>query len=249
MSATPEQADRRPPTRYSARHPGYRALHAKGMLLKGTFTATPEAVAPDPGGAHAGRARAGHRPRLQRRRRSGRARLRARRPRDWRSSSTSPTTRGPTSSPRPRRGSRSARRRRSSSCCGRRSRGRRWRGRFRLFLARHPEALAELLPERACAAAGRPATRPAATTRSTPTASSTPMAASATSATRSQPEAGDQRISPREAKRRGPRLPPGGDPRAGGARPGSVHARAPDRRSGRRRQRPLRRRGPRSADA
>ncbi len=27
------------------RHPGYRALHAKGTLLKGTFTATPEAAA------------------------------------------------------------------------------------------------------------------------------------------------------------------------------------------------------------
>ena len=25
-------------------HPGYRALHAKGVLLKGTFTATPEAA-------------------------------------------------------------------------------------------------------------------------------------------------------------------------------------------------------------
>ncbi len=27
------------------RHPGHRALHARGTLLKGTFTATPEAAA------------------------------------------------------------------------------------------------------------------------------------------------------------------------------------------------------------
>ncbi len=43
MSATPEQATQAANDAYG-RHPGYRALHAKGVLLKGIFTATPEAA-------------------------------------------------------------------------------------------------------------------------------------------------------------------------------------------------------------
>jgi catalase len=44
MTVTPVQAT--DAANYAfGRHPGYRALHAKGTLLKGTFTATPEAAA------------------------------------------------------------------------------------------------------------------------------------------------------------------------------------------------------------
>jgi catalase len=44
MTITPEQSTEAA-NRTFGRHPGYRALHAKGTLLKGTFTATPEAAA------------------------------------------------------------------------------------------------------------------------------------------------------------------------------------------------------------
>lgn len=44
MSVTPEQAVDAANEAYG-RHPGRRALHAKGILLRGTFTATPEAAA------------------------------------------------------------------------------------------------------------------------------------------------------------------------------------------------------------
>jgi len=43
VPATPEQAVQAANDAYG-RHPGYRALHAKGLLLKGTFTASPEAA-------------------------------------------------------------------------------------------------------------------------------------------------------------------------------------------------------------
>lgn len=43
MSVTPGQAIDAANALFG-RHPGYRALHAKGTLLKGTFTATPEAA-------------------------------------------------------------------------------------------------------------------------------------------------------------------------------------------------------------
>ncbi len=42
MTATPEQATQAANEVFGT-HPGYRALHAKGVLLKGTFTATPYA--------------------------------------------------------------------------------------------------------------------------------------------------------------------------------------------------------------
>ena len=44
MSVTPQQAVDAANEAYG-RHPGRRALHAKGILLKGTFTATPQAAA------------------------------------------------------------------------------------------------------------------------------------------------------------------------------------------------------------
>jgi catalase len=44
VTATPEQATAAAAEVFG-RHPGYRALHAKGTLLKGTFTATAEAAA------------------------------------------------------------------------------------------------------------------------------------------------------------------------------------------------------------
>jgi catalase len=44
MTATPEQATGAAHTAFG-RHPGFRALHAKGTLLKGTFTATAEVAA------------------------------------------------------------------------------------------------------------------------------------------------------------------------------------------------------------
>jgi catalase len=44
MTATPEQSTAAANTVFGA-HPGFRALHAKGTLLKGWFTATPEAAA------------------------------------------------------------------------------------------------------------------------------------------------------------------------------------------------------------
>ncbi len=44
MSVTPEQAVDTA-NRAFGRHDGYRALHAKGILFKGTFTATPDAAA------------------------------------------------------------------------------------------------------------------------------------------------------------------------------------------------------------
>jgi catalase len=44
MDVTPGQATDAANAAFG-RHPGYRALHAKGTLLKGTFTATPEAAA------------------------------------------------------------------------------------------------------------------------------------------------------------------------------------------------------------
>ncbi len=50
------------------RHPGRRALHAKGTLLKGTFTATPEAAKLTRAAPHAGRAGTGDGPSIQRRR-------------------------------------------------------------------------------------------------------------------------------------------------------------------------------------
>jgi catalase len=43
LSATPEQSNRVAHEVFGE-HAGYRALHAKGVLLKGTFTATPEAA-------------------------------------------------------------------------------------------------------------------------------------------------------------------------------------------------------------
>ena len=43
MAVTPEQATDAANDAFG-RHPGFRALHAKGTLLKGTFTATPEAA-------------------------------------------------------------------------------------------------------------------------------------------------------------------------------------------------------------
>lgn len=43
MPATPKQATEVANEAYG-RHPGYRALHAKGILLKGIFTASPEAA-------------------------------------------------------------------------------------------------------------------------------------------------------------------------------------------------------------
>jgi hypothetical protein len=43
MSVTPAQATDAANEAFG-RHPGLRALHAKGTLLKGTFTATPEAA-------------------------------------------------------------------------------------------------------------------------------------------------------------------------------------------------------------
>jgi catalase len=43
MTVTPQQAIDTT-NRVFGRHPGYRALHAKGILCKGTFTATPEAA-------------------------------------------------------------------------------------------------------------------------------------------------------------------------------------------------------------
>ena len=43
MTVTPQQATDVANAAYG-RHPGYRALHAKGTLLKGTFTASPEAA-------------------------------------------------------------------------------------------------------------------------------------------------------------------------------------------------------------
>jgi catalase len=44
VSVTPSQATDAANDAFG-RHPGFRALHAKGILLKGTFTATPEAAA------------------------------------------------------------------------------------------------------------------------------------------------------------------------------------------------------------
>src|SRR5438270_5991521 len=43
MTVTPEEATAAANDAYG-RHPGRRALHAKGTLLKGTFTASPEAA-------------------------------------------------------------------------------------------------------------------------------------------------------------------------------------------------------------
>ena len=43
MTVTPEEATAAANSSYGV-HPGRRALHAKGTLLKGTFTATPEAA-------------------------------------------------------------------------------------------------------------------------------------------------------------------------------------------------------------
>jgi len=43
VKATPADATRAANEAFG-RHPGYRALHARGVLLKGTFTATPEAA-------------------------------------------------------------------------------------------------------------------------------------------------------------------------------------------------------------
>jgi catalase len=44
MTVAPEQATEAANTAFG-RHPGFRALHAKGTLLRGTFTATPDAAA------------------------------------------------------------------------------------------------------------------------------------------------------------------------------------------------------------
>jgi catalase len=44
VKATPAEATRAANEAFG-HHPGYRALHARGVLLKGTFTATPEAAA------------------------------------------------------------------------------------------------------------------------------------------------------------------------------------------------------------
>ncbi|HEY2769968.1 MAG TPA: catalase [Solirubrobacteraceae bacterium] len=44
MTVTPQDATAAEHAAYG-KHPGFRALHAKGTLLKGTFTATPEATA------------------------------------------------------------------------------------------------------------------------------------------------------------------------------------------------------------
>ena len=49
MSVTPEEATAAAHSAFG-RHPGFRALHAKGTLLKGTFTATPQAARLSRGG-------------------------------------------------------------------------------------------------------------------------------------------------------------------------------------------------------
>ena len=64
------------------RHPGHRALHARGTLLRGTFTATPEAAALTSAAHMQGEAGPGHGALLQWRRESEDPRLRPRRPRD-----------------------------------------------------------------------------------------------------------------------------------------------------------------------
>src|ERR1700726_4411668 len=43
MAVTPQEATEAANNAYG-RHPGYRALHAKGTLLRGSFAATPEAA-------------------------------------------------------------------------------------------------------------------------------------------------------------------------------------------------------------
>ena len=77
MTVTPQQATDAANEAFG-RHPGLRALHAKGTLLKGTFTAAPAGGATDPSGAHAGRGDPGDDQGVERRREPRRPRLRAR---------------------------------------------------------------------------------------------------------------------------------------------------------------------------
>ena len=81
MTVTPEQKRRDAANEVFGRHPGYRALHAKGTLLEGDVHRDARGGDADARRPHAGRAGAGDRPRLQRRRQPRRPRLRARRPR------------------------------------------------------------------------------------------------------------------------------------------------------------------------
>ena len=169
------------------RHPGYRALHAKGTLLKGTFTATPEAARAD---ARRRTCRAS-----RSRSRSGSPTAAATptspttRPTSaaWRSSSTCPTARGPTSSrqtvaalPGPHAGG--VRRVHARAGPG----PRRWRGGCRRSSRVIPGALATL-PGSLGAPAARELRDHPSTTRSTRSGSWTPTAARGTSATRSCP--------------------------------------------------------------
>ena len=125
-------------------HPGCRALHSRGTLLAGTFTATPAAAALSRAAHLQGEPRPGDRALLQRRRRSGDPGLRARRAGDGGEVLPARTAGGPTSSLSPRRAFRSrtpeaflalitAQKRTAASL---------WR--LPLFLARHPGAAARL---------------------------------------------------------------------------------------------------------
>ena len=108
-------------------HPGFRALHARGVICRGSFTPTPEAASLSRA-AHL----AGPDVPVTMRFSNGAGNPEhpdwAPDPRGWRSSSTFRTCRGLTSWPSPRRCSPRARRRASWSCCAPRPPGQRRRG-------------------------------------------------------------------------------------------------------------------------
>ncbi len=208
------------------RHPGYRALHAKGTLLTGMFTATPEAADADPGRAPPGRAGPGHGPRSPTAPATPSCPTTPPTRAASRSSSTSPTARAPTSSPRPRRASRSrtpggVRRAARAPSAGRR----RWPGELPLFLLRHPRRC------RALPGARRRWRRRRATPRAAYYALHAFRFIDAEGGARFVrytfvPEAGEPRLGAREAQAARARLPAARDPRAAGRGPGAVHARA-----------------------
>ena len=126
-----------PSTSVSGGTRGLARCTPRGSVLKGTFTATPDAAALTRAASHAGRAGARDRARVQRRRRPSEPDY-APDVRGLASSSICPTVRGPTSARRPRRASRPAR-----STLHRPGSGQRGRllalWKLPLFLARHPK--------------------------------------------------------------------------------------------------------------
>ena len=125
------------------RHPGHRALHAKGTLLKGTFTATPEAARLTRAAHMQGEPVPVDDPRLERRRQPRRPGLRAGRPRARGQAVPAGRSRGPTSSPRPLRGSRLARPKTFVELLPAQGPGASMAWKFPLFLLRNPSAIAK----------------------------------------------------------------------------------------------------------